>query len=83
MEYAIYQYDEMEPVEHNQVVAVAVPSGTEFTAPYAFSGIFLSKSAALYDKDPSVGPWPVHADHISTIKFCYPCDVSAMKVDFS
>ena len=82
MEYAIYQYDEMEAVEKNQVVAVAVPSGTVFTAPFAFSGIFVSKSAALYDKDPSVGPWPVHADHISAIKFCYPCDVMPLTLSF-
>lgn len=82
MEYAIYQYDEMEAVEKGQVVAVAVPSGTEFRAPYAFSGIFVSKAAAVYDKDPSVGPWPVSPDTIGKVKFCYPCDVSKMKVDF-
>jgi hypothetical protein len=82
MEYAIYQYDEMEAVEKDQVVAVAVPSGTAFTAPFAFSGIFVSKSAALYDKDPSVGPWPVHADHVSDVKFCYPCDVAPIPIDF-
>ncbi len=82
MEYAVYQYDEMESIEKDQVVAVAVPSGTAFTAPKKFSGIFLSKSAALYDKDPSVGPWPVHADHIASIKFCYPCEVSDLKIDF-
>lgn len=83
MEYAIYQYDEMEAVEAGQVVAVAVPSGTAFAAPFAFSGIFVSKSAALYDKDPSVGPWPVAAEHIGEVKFCYPCEVGEMKIAFS
>jgi hypothetical protein len=82
MEYAVYQYDEMEPVREGQVVAVAVPSGTTFKAPYDFSGIFVSKSAALYDKDPAVGPWPVSADKIDSVKFCYPCDVSEMRIDF-
>jgi len=80
MEYAIYQYDEMEPIPENQVVAVAIPSGTSFRTKKAFAGIFLSKSAALYDKDPAVGPWPVAADKINTIKFCYPCKVSAITV---
>ncbi len=80
--YAIYQYDEMEAIEKDQVVAVAIPSGTEFAAPHAFSGIFLSKSAALYDKDPAVGPWPVAADKITGVKFCYPCKVEEMKVEF-
>ena len=82
MEYAIYQYDEMEFIEKNQIVAVAVPSGTEFKTPFAFSGIFISKSSALYDKDPAVGPWPVHADHINSIKFCYPCEVGEVEVHF-
>jgi hypothetical protein len=80
--YAICQYDEMEAVEKDQVVALALPSGTEFTAPFAFSGIFLSKSASLYDKDPAVGPWPVAADNIANVKFCYPCKVTETKVTF-
>ena len=80
MEYAIYQYDEMEPIIKDQVVAVAIPSGTAFTAPADFSGIFLSKSATLYDKDPSVGPWPVHADHVGDVKFCYPCEVEELSI---
>lgn len=83
MEYALYQYDEMEPVEAGQVVAVAVPSGTEFRTRSAFCGIFLSKSAALYDKDPAVGPWPVAADKIAGVKFCYPCDRDVVTLDFS
>jgi len=83
MEFALYQYDEMEAITKDQVVAVAVPSGTVFKAPDSFSGIFVSKSAALYDKDPAVGPWPVHADKINSLKFCYPCDVSQMTIDFS
>lgn len=82
MEFAVYQYDEMEPIEKDQVLAVALPSGTVFTAPKAFSGIFVSKSAALYDKDPAVGPWPVAAKDIALIKFCYPCEVGEMKVVF-
>ena len=80
--YAICQYDEMEAIAKDQVVALAVPSGTTFMAPSAFSGIFLSKSAALYDKDPSVGPWPVAAGNIGNVKFCYPCKVSEMKIEF-
>lgn len=75
MEYAVYQYDEMEAVEAGQVVAVALPSGAVFRAGDNFSGIFFSKSALLYDKDPSVGPWPVAADRIAEVKFCYPCKV--------
>ncbi len=82
MEYAIYQYDEMEAIAAGHTVAVAIPSGTEFRTKTAFSGIFLSKSGALYDKDPAVGPWPVGADKISNIKFCYPCIVGPAKLDF-
>lgn len=82
MEYAIYQYDEMEPIPAGQVVAVAIPSGTAFRTRDAFSGIFLSKSASLYDKDPSVGPWPVAADKIASVKFCYPCDVTPVKLEY-
>lgn len=74
--YALYQYDEMEPIAKDAVVALALPSGTEFRTREKFSGIFVSKSAKLYDKDPAVGPWPVQADAIDKIKFCYPCDVS-------
>lgn len=81
MAYAVYQYDEMEAVEAGQVVAVAVPSGTKFTAKEHFSVLFISKSAALYDKDPAVGPWPVAADKIGNVKFCYPCDVSETTLD--
>ena len=80
--YAIYQYDEMEVIEKGQAVAVAIPSGTVFVAANAFSGIFLSKSGALYDKDATVGPWPVTADKIKDIKFCYPCKVEEMKIKF-
>ncbi len=80
--YAICQYEEMEAMAKDEVVAVAVPSGTAFTMPSGFSGVFLSKSAALYDKDPAVGPWPLTADKIDSIKFCYPCKLSEMKVKF-
>lgn len=82
MEFALYQYDEMEAVAKGQAVAVAIPSGTAFAAKEAFSGIFFSKSAALYDKDPTVGPWPVAGDTIAGTKFCYPCKVSEMKIRF-
>ncbi len=77
-----YQYDEMQAIKKGQILAVARPSGVAFRAPFDFSGIFFSKSAALYDKDPSVGPWPVAADKIDSVKFCYPCLVSKMKIDF-
>lgn len=80
--YAVCQYEEMEPIAKNQIVAVAVPSGAAFKTSFAFSGIFLSKSAALYEKDPAVGPWPVAADKISSTKFCYPCEVGEMKLSF-
>lgn len=80
--YVPHQYEEMEPIGKGQVVAVARPSGTLFKAPYDFSGIFVSKSAELYDKDPSVGPWPVDASRLSAVKFCYPCEVSKWPVDF-
>ncbi|NCY25735.1 MAG: hypothetical protein EBX37_13065, partial [Alphaproteobacteria bacterium] len=82
MEYAIYQYDEMEAIPEGQVVAVAVPSGTAFRTTEAFSGIFFSKSGALYDKDPSVGPWPVAASQLASVKFCYPCRVSPARLEF-
>lgn len=82
MEYVVYQYDEMEDIGKDEVVAVAIPSGVTFRTTEHFSGIFLSKSAALYDKDPAVGPWPVAADKISSVKFCYPCDVSDMAIEF-
>jgi hypothetical protein len=78
-----YQYDEMQAISKGQVVAVARPSGTVFRAREDFSGIFFSKPAALYDKDPAVGPWPVAADKINSVKFCYPCLVSEMKIIFS
>ncbi len=80
--YAIYQYDEMMAIKKDQVVALALPSGVEFQAPHDFSGIFFSKSATLYDKDPAVGPWPVAADELANVKFCYPCKVSRMKIEF-
>jgi|CXWL01.1.fsa_nt_gi hypothetical protein len=78
-----YQYDEMEAIKAGQIVAVARPSGAVFRAPSDFSGIFFSKSGALYDKDPSVGPWPVATSKIDSVKFCYPCIVSKMKINFS
>jgi hypothetical protein len=80
--YATHQYNEMEAIKKGQVLAVAVPSGTVFKAPYDFSTLFISKSASLYPKDPAVGPWPVAAGDISKIKFCYPCDVSKWKISF-
>ena len=82
MEYAIYQYDEMEAIPAGQVVAVSVPSGTAFKTKQDFSGIFLSKSGALYDKDPAVGPWPVAADKIGSVKFCYPCTLGPVTLKF-
>jgi hypothetical protein len=80
--YTVYQYEEMEKIKKDQVIALALPSGVEFKAPRDFSGIFFSKSAALYDKDPAVGPWPISMDKFKNTKFCYPCDVSVMKVKF-
>ncbi len=82
MEYAIYQYDEMEAIGKDEVVAVAIPSGIPFKTTEHFSVLFISKSAELYDKDPAVGPWPVPAGKIASVKFCYPCDVSDIKIDF-
>lgn len=78
--YVAHQYEEMEAIAKGQVVAVAVPSGAVFKAPRDFSGIFFSKSATLYDRDPNVGPWPVAADKLGTTKFCYPCDVSSISL---
>ena len=41
MEYAVYQYDEMEAIAKGiRCVAVAVPSGTMFKAPYDFATNF-------------------------------------------
>lgn len=75
-----YQYDEMVAIKAGQVVAVAKPSGVLLRAKTDFSGIFFSKSAKLYDKDPAVGPWPVSTENLSSIKFCYPCIVSEMYI---
>lgn len=80
--YALRQYDEMEPVEEGQVIAVALPSGTELKTKHAFSGIFWSKYGVLYDKDPTVGPWPVKATELGQVKLCYPCEVKEMKLEF-
>jgi hypothetical protein len=80
--FAVYQYDEMEAIKNNQIVAVAVPSGATFKMPEECAGIFFSKSGILYDKDPAVGPWPVPVEKLAETKFCYPCDVSEWKIDF-
>lgn len=80
LEYAVYQYDEMEMLQESAVVAVAVPSGTLLKAPATGAGIFFSKSASLYDKDPAVGPWPVAASARNDVKFCYPCTVKKEKL---
>ncbi|NBX03798.1 MAG: hypothetical protein EBR02_07060 [Alphaproteobacteria bacterium] len=82
MQYAIFQYDEMEEIKKGAVVGLAVPSGATFSTTETFSGIFFSKSGTLYDKDPAVGPWPVPASSLATTKFCYPCDVSEIKIKF-
>lgn len=78
-----YQYDEMQAINANQIVARALPSGTALRTASGFSGIFFSKNGVLYDKDPSVGPWPLPAAKMGSIKFCYPCIVSEMKISFS
>jgi len=78
--YAVYQYDELETVKKGEVVAVAVPSGVALKAPETMAGIFFSKCASLYDKDPAVGPWPVMATARGDVKFCYPCDVKMEKL---
>jgi hypothetical protein len=75
-----YQYDEMEAIDAGQVVAVARPSGVVLRAKDDFSGIFFSKAAALYDKDPAVGPWPVAASRLGEVKFCYPCERFDLKL---
>jgi hypothetical protein len=80
--YATHQYGEMEAIKKGQLLAVAIPSGAEFKAPSNFSTLFISKSASLYPKDPAVGPWPVPADKLGNIKFCYPCRVSKWRIDF-
>ena len=83
LKYAIYQYDEMEIIQERAVVAIALPSGTTLRSPATVAGIFFSKPASLYDKDPAVGPWPVHAAYVSEIKFCYPCLVMREKLDLA
>ena len=69
-----YQYDEMEEVQENQVVALSSPGGIELRAPYKFSGIFVTKSSKLFN-DPAIGLYPVTTEELDT-KFCYPCIVS-------
>ncbi|MEZ5690419.1 MAG: hypothetical protein R3D71_01975 [Rickettsiales bacterium] len=77
-----HQYDEMEAVKKGQIVAVAKPSGIVFRAKSDFSGIFFSKAKKLYDIDPNVDPWPIAAEDMNKIKFCYPCLVSDMEISF-
>ena len=78
--YAVYQYDEMEVMKKGAVVAVCVPSGAVLKTPMEAAGIFFSKPAALYDKDPAVGPWPLAAAARAEVKFCYPCLVRKEKL---
>lgn len=78
--YATYQYDEMEAIDEGSVVAMAVPGGATLHAPAGAHGIFFSKSAALYDKDPAVGPWPLAAQARHETKFCYPCIMKKEKL---
>ncbi len=77
------QYEEMEAMKAGQVVAVAEPGNIALRAPRDFSGIFFSKAAALYDKDPAVGPWPLPVSTMASTKFCYPCAVSDWKMDWT
>lgn len=77
------QYEEMEAVVRGQIVAVAEPGNIPLRAPRDFSGIFFSKSGALYDKDPAVGPWPLPASSMASTKFCYPCAVSEWKLEWA
>ena len=79
--YTLHQYEEMEAVNKGDVLAVAIPSGAALKAPDDFSGIFWSKAARLYDKDPAVGPWPLAADKLATTKLCYPCEVSKVQLE--
>ena len=79
--YTLHQYEEMEAVKKGDVLAVAIPSGAALKAPEDFSGIFWSKAARLYDKDPAVGPWPLTADKAATTKLCYPCEVSNVQLE--
>ncbi len=79
--YTLHQYEEMETVKKGDVIAVAIPSGAALKATEDFSGIFWSKAARLYDKDPAVGPWPLAADKLATTKLCYPCEVSKVQLD--
>jgi hypothetical protein len=80
--YVIYQYDEMVHIKKDHVVALAIPSGITYKAPFNLWGIFFSKSKMLYDKDPAVGPWPLSPDQLATTKFCYPCDLEKLKIAF-
>ena len=79
--YAIHQFEETEAVRKGQVVAVSVPGGIELSAPHDFAGIFVTKSAEFYS-DPAIGLYPVTADKMAT-KFCYPCEVSEITVNFA
>ncbi len=78
--FATYQYDEMEEMQSGEVVAVAVPSGNEMRTAEKAAGIFFSKPASLYDRDPSVGPWPLPAKNREKIKFCYPSKLKPEKL---
>lgn len=79
--YTLHQYEEMEAVNKGDVMAIAIPSGAALKATEDFSGIFWSKAARLYDKDPAVGPWPLAADKLATTKLCYPCEVSKVQLE--
>ena len=69
--YAVYQFEELEPIAADQIVMVAVPSGITFRAPHTFLPLFVTKSAEKYS-DPAVGPWPVSPERMGE-KFAYPC----------
>lgn len=44
--------------------------------------VFVTKSADCY-KDRAVGVFPVKGGDIADVKFCYPCDVREVCVDFN
>lgn len=75
---SVKQFEEMEAIQAEQILATG-DKGTELRAKFAFSALFVTKSKDKFS-DPAIGLYPTK--DLST-KFCYPCEVSEMKIDFS
>lgn len=80
LRYHVHQFGELEPVQKDAVVAVAVPSGATLHAPAALHTLFALKLKSLY-KDPAVAIVPFTPDELDK-KFGHPCTPHALRVSF-